>query len=66
MRKMIFLSIMTLMSPSALAQYNMMGGNGMMSGYGGGLTWLLYFAILSFVFSVIFWLTYNWLSGKKR
>ena len=46
---------------------------GMMGGYGYGASWmigiwllcLIGFAVGSFVFSAIFWLTYNWLSKEK-
>jgi hypothetical protein len=45
----------------------MMMGPG--TGYGGGmygLFGLVYIAIASFIFSVIFWLTKNWLVKEKR
>lgn len=45
-----------------------------MMGYGGMMAWgmglgIVYFALAAFLFSVIFWLTYNWLvkaEPKKR
>ncbi len=49
---------------------NMMGGKNMaygMMGSGMGIYGLVYFVLASFIFSAIFWLTYNWLAkGKKR
>jgi hypothetical protein len=47
---------------------NMMEGYGMMSGagmVGWGLYGLLWFAVASFIFAVIFWLTHNWITKKK-
>ncbi|MBS3121343.1 hypothetical protein J4434_00480 [Candidatus Woesearchaeota archaeon] len=47
---------------------NMM--NNMMTNYGAtgvigvGLIWLIYFAVVVFIFSAIFWLTHNWLVCK--
>ncbi|MFH1064184.1 MAG: hypothetical protein V1729_03835 [Candidatus Woesearchaeota archaeon] len=60
-----------LMLPSVLADYgDMMGGYGMMGGtgwFGMLLLGLLYLAIGAFVFSVVFWLTHNWLvKGKHK
>ncbi|MBU2637892.1 MAG: hypothetical protein KJ955_02880 [Nanoarchaeota archaeon] len=45
----------------------MMGYDGMM-GWGFGMGFgIAYFALAAFVFSIIFWLTYNWLvKGEKR
>ncbi len=47
----------------------MMDYSGMM-GWGLGMGFsIVYFALAAFVFSVIFWLTYNWIvrnSNKKR
>ncbi len=58
-----------ILSTSALAQYGMMGGYGP-GGYGVfwmGLLGLVYLALGSFVFAVVFWLTHNWLvKGKNR
>jgi len=44
--------------------YDMMGGT--MMGGGMMLMMLLGLVLGSFVFSAIFWLTYNWLVGKKK
>lgn len=41
---------------------DMMGGTDM----GMGLWGILYFALASFVFSVIFWWVHNWLVKSKR
>ena len=41
------------------SDYGMMGGS-----LGWSLVWLLYFALASFIFSVVFWLTRRWI-GKK-
>lgn len=50
----------------------MMGG-GMMDGsmMGGSapaamFSWLLWFALASFVFSVIFWWVHNWMANRRR
>ena len=40
---------------------------GMMNGtMMGGSFGLVYFALVAFIFSVIFWLTHNWLVKKRR
>lgn len=56
----------------------MVGGCGMVDGGGmmaaamtGGsatamLSWLLWFALASFVFSVIFWWVHNWMVNRRR
>lgn len=76
MKKIIyFLAVLVLtMLPtvSVLADYDMMGpstgyGCGMMAGMGfwnAHLFGLLYFLILSFIFSLIFWVVYKWLIKK--
>lgn len=51
---------------SQLASAQMMDYYGsMMGGWGMGFVGLLYLALASFVFSVVFWLTYNWLAKKR-
>jgi len=48
---------------------NMMGGKNMaygMMGSGMGIYGLVYFALAAFVFSVIFWMTHNWIVQKKK
>jgi hypothetical protein len=69
MKKAILLSMLLLLLPSVLADYGDMMSGGMMGGagwFGMGLVGLIYFAIGAFVFSVIFWLTHNWLVKDKR
>jgi hypothetical protein len=69
MKKLVLLlSFLVLLSSTVLADYGMMDGYGMMGGAGmlGGLLGLVYFALAAFVFSVIFWMTHNWLVKKKR
>ena len=73
MKKLIllWLSILAGISaiPSAFADYGMMGSYGMMGGgwFSWGLIWLVYLALAAFVFSVVFWATYNWLvKGKEK
>ncbi|NQU78301.1 hypothetical protein HQ545_00880 [Candidatus Woesearchaeota archaeon] len=64
MKKAILLSMFLLLVPAVLADYGMMGDWGMMGGagwFGMGILGLLYFMIGALVFSVIFWLTHNWL-----
>ena len=45
-----------------------MGDFGMMGGY--GVAWsvlkLVYFILASFIFSLIFWLTHEWLARQKK
>ncbi|MEE9526011.1 MAG: hypothetical protein V3V78_05390 [Candidatus Woesearchaeota archaeon] len=44
--------------------YGMMSNVGM---FGGSLYKVIYFALAAFVFSIIFWLTHNWLvDGKSK
>jgi uncharacterized membrane protein len=70
MKKAWILGLSILMLPSVLADYgDMMGGYGMMGGsgwFGMGLLGLIYLAIGAFVFSVVFWLTHNWLVPKRK
>ena len=72
MKKLILIpSLLVLLSLIALADYGMMGynnGSGMMGGGWilGGFVGILYFALAAFIFSVIFWLTHNWLSKCKK
>ncbi|MDP2907608.1 MAG: hypothetical protein Q8O03_06720 [Nanoarchaeota archaeon] len=77
MNKLVLALTALLALPSVLADYGMMDGfrNMMGSGYGmmgagswmmGGFFGLIYFAILSFVFSVVFWWTYKWLVKEKK
>ena len=63
----------TSMMNMMMGRNNMMGGKNMAYGvmgggmFGTGLYGLIYLAIGAFIFSIIFWLTHNWLvKGKKR
>ncbi|MBI5392091.1 hypothetical protein HZB00_03765 [Candidatus Woesearchaeota archaeon] len=61
MKKII--AALTSLSAIPLVSAQMMGygmDGGWMLSFG-----LIYLAIFAFVFSVIFWLTYNWLAKKK-
>ncbi len=65
MKKTIFLlGWMVMLSPAVLADWGMMGSGTM--GYGMGIYKVIYFALAAFVFSVIFWLTHNWIVPKKK
>jgi len=66
MKKLVIFILFLLVVPFVLADYGMMGSEyGMMGGW--GLFGLVYFVLAAFIFSVIFWLTYNWLiKGKKK
>jgi uncharacterized membrane protein len=43
-----------------------MMGMGMMGTFGMSLYKAIYFALAAFIFSVIFWLTHNWLASCKK
>ncbi len=78
MKKIIMLAPLFLMSliNIVVADSGYMGGYGMMSGgmmnwsWGFGFLWLFWLVVISFVFSVVFWLCYKWLVesnvGKKN
>jgi uncharacterized membrane protein len=73
MKKIIVpISLLSVLSCSVSADWNGMMGygssSGMMGGWGMGIYGVIYFALAAFVFSAIFWLTYNWLvkPNKKR
>ena len=57
--------MMVLLIPSVLADYGMMG-YGATSNIGMAFYGILWFIIISFVFSVIFWLTYKWIVDEKK
>lgn len=75
MKKTILLGLLPLAVPAVMADYGDVMGPGMMWGYGTTGGWvgmwflgLIYLAVAAFVFSVVFWLTHNWLvhgKGKK-
>ena len=61
------LILATIMAfPLVTADYGMMGSGYGMMGYGWGLLGLVYFVLAAFIFSIIFWLTYEWLVKKKK
>ncbi len=72
MRKIILVpAFLALLSPLVLADFGGMMGSGYgMMGRGGmfgmGLFGAVWFALAALIFSIIFWLTHNWLvKGKK-
>ena len=65
MKKIIYPTIIALISTTVTADFGMMG-TGMMGSYGMGIIWPFYFALMAFIFSIIFWLTHNWLTSKKK
>ncbi|MEK6823241.1 MAG: hypothetical protein AABY13_05405 [Nanoarchaeota archaeon] len=68
MKKLLCASLLSLsLIPGALAQGMMDWGSGYgMMGGAGVIGLLVYLALVSFVFSAIFWLTYNWLVPRKK
>jgi uncharacterized membrane protein len=70
MKKIILMpTFLVLLSSITIADYRDMMGYGMMGGgwAGMGLLGAIYFAFAALIFSIIFWLTHNWLvKGKKR
>jgi hypothetical protein len=73
MKKAMLFAMIVFALPTVIADYGDMHGPGMMGGYwtggwmiGGWLLGLLYMAIAAFIFSVIFWLTHNWLVKAKK
>ena len=69
MKKILYLLATILLSTVVFAQSMMdfTGGFGVMHKSGKGCLYgLIYFVIGSFIFSVIFWLTHNWLVKKKK
>jgi len=70
MKRLIYPTIIVILSSSALADAGDMMGSGMMMGnfgmMGGGLYSIVCFALAVFIFSIIFWLTHNWLVKNKK
>ncbi len=60
------LGVAAAASPAVFADWGMMGSTGMMGSGTMGLLSVIYFALAVFVFSVIFWLTHNWIVPKKK
>lgn len=67
MKKTILFGISTLMIPSVLADYGPMmdSGYGMGGSIGMGLYGIIWFILITFIFSVIFWSTYKWILKSK-
>ncbi|MEK6886341.1 MAG: hypothetical protein AABW88_00765 [Nanoarchaeota archaeon] len=61
-----FMGSRGMMSMMGYGQGNNAVGSSMMGGLGFGPFGIVWFAIISFVFSIVFWLTYRWLVGNKR
>ena len=66
MKKIIYPLTLILAIPVVFADWGMMGDYGMMGSGTMGLFGVVYFALAAFVFSVIFWLTHNWIVPKKK
>ncbi|MBI4447393.1 hypothetical protein HY643_00280 [Candidatus Woesearchaeota archaeon] len=66
MMGMIGGGMMNMMGGGNMMNYGMMGGTTMMGNVGWGIYGLFWFALLSLAFSIIFWLTYNWLAKKEN
>lgn len=74
MKKIFVLSLLSLMALPLMVQANfegMMDSNGMTScgtmwgsGWAMMLITLVYLALASFIFSLIFWLVHNWITKK--
>jgi len=66
MKKILFSVVLSMLLVPSIVLADM-GSTGMMGGiFGTSLTWLIYFAIMSLIFSIVFWLTHNWLVKSKR
>ncbi len=67
MKRILYPLMLVLLSTFAWAQTTglMHYKDGGMGGGSGMLVGLLYFAVGSLIFSVIFWLTHNWLMKKR-
>ncbi len=64
MKKLVYPVMFVLLSTFAFAQTGLMHYSGEKAGI--NLMAFVYFAVMAFIFSVIFWLTHNWLVKKKR
>ncbi len=73
MNKLVLAITALLIIPVVLADgwdmmsrgYGMMGG-GMTGLMAGSFIGIIYFAVFSFVFSIIFWQAYNWVVKEKK
>lgn len=66
MKKIILLGIMVLIIPSVLADYGHMMEYGMSSSIGMELYGIVWFVIVAFVFSLIFWSTYKLIAKDNK
>jgi len=67
MKSLVYLIGLVLLSSVAFAQTTgLMGYDRGGSGMDGMLIGLVYFAVMAFIFSAIFWLTHNWLAKNKK
>lgn len=64
MRKIIYPMMLVLLSSFVWAQTGLMHYRQQPT-QGSGLLMLLYFTVGSLIFSVVFWLTHNWLVKKR-
>ena len=61
----MLLVLISLASTTVLADFGDMMGYGMIGGGMFGFGWLISVALISFIFSVVFWLTYKLVLGDK-
>ena len=66
MKKIILLVTAILVAPFILADYGHMEGYGMMGGVGIGLYGIISFVLATFIFSIIFWSTYKWITKDTK
>ena len=66
MKKIVISGALGMLLAGSAVLANMMDGRSYGSMYGTGLALLIYFAIAAFIFSIIFWLTHNWLVKEKK
>ena len=66
MKKLIYPVTLVLLSSVAFAQTTGLMHYADKGMSGGPIVAFVFFAIMSFIFSVIFWLTHNWLAKSKK
>ena len=67
MKKILLFGILVWAIPSVLADYGPMMGYGMMGGTGMWFYGSIWFVLVTFLFSIIFWSTYRWIiKGQKQ
>ena len=64
MKKLVYPIMFVLLSTFAFAQTTGLMHYGDKSA-GVNVVGFVYFAVMAFIFSVIFWLTHNWLAKKR-